>query len=63
MLVKSTCKRSIGSSGHNLVKRCFVQIALMLQAMHAKDLMDCCISDMAMPGHQKCSCSKDKVWS
>ena len=30
--------------------------------MHAQDLMDCCIW-LAMPGHQKHSCNKDRVWS
>ena len=40
------------SSGHNQVWRHYGQIALMLEAIHAQDLIDCHIW-LVIPGHQK----------
>ena len=61
MLVKSTCRRSRGTvatmgckGALNKLPSCYRQCVQVL--------MDCCIW-LVIPGHQKCSCNKDKIWS
>ena len=60
MLVKSTCKRSMRVVA---TIRCWGTLDKLPSCCKqcVQDLMDCCIW-LAMPGHLKCSCSKDKVW-
>ena len=61
MLVKSTCKRSIRAVA-TVGCRGTLDRSPSWCKQCTQDLMDCCIW-LAMPGHQKCSHNKDRVWS
>ena len=61
MLVKSTCRRSRGAVA---VMGCKGALGKMPSCCKqcVQVLMDCSIC-LVIPGHQKHSCNKDKVWS
>ena len=61
MLVKSTCRRSRGAVA---MVGCKGALGMLPSCgrQHVQFLIACDIW-MALPGHQRCSCSKNKVWS
>ena len=61
MLVRSTCKRSIGAEATIRYKGTLGTSPLYCKQC-AQDLIDCCIC-LAIPDHQKCSCRRDGIWS
>ena len=61
MLVKSTCRRSRGAVAMMGCKGTLGKPPSCCK-QHVQVLMDCHIW-LGFPGHQKCSCNKDKVWS
>ena len=61
LLVRSTCKRSIGAVATMGWRGTLGMLpACCKQCM--QDFMDCC-TWLVIPGHQKHSCSNDRVWS
>ena len=61
ILVKSTCKRSSGAVATIGCRGALGKLSSCCKQC-MQDLMDCCIW-LIIPSHQKCSHSKDKVWS
>ena len=61
MLVKSTCKRSIGVVDTIGCKATLGKLPLSCKQC-MQDLMDC-YTWLVIPGNQTCSCNKHRVWS
>ena len=61
ILVKSTCKRSTGAVDTIGCRGTIDQLPSCCK-QHEQDFRDFC-TWLVIPSHQKCSCSKDRVWS
>ena len=60
ILVKSTCKRSIGAVDTIGYRGTLDNLPLCYKQCE-QDLRDFC-TWLVIPSHQKCSCSKDREW-